>query len=82
MFPGHSATDIQFISSLGSASSVTPLTVGQTVFQFLRTSTSPPISVMIIDNLASELNGLRVECSYGDSMMSTTTINIIRNGMY
>ena len=80
-FPNQSVPETRFISSLGSADSVSPLTVGQTMFQFLRTSTSPLTSMMIIDNVTVELNGTRVDCSYGGSVMSTTIINVIRPGM-
>ena len=79
--PGRSVPELRFISSLGSAQSVTPLTVGQTVFQFFRTSTSPLISRMIINNVTVKLNGTRVDYSYAGSIMSTTTINVISNGM-
>ena len=50
------------------------------MFQFLRTSTSPLMSTMIIGNVAVGLNGTRVECTYGGSVMSTITINVIRIG--
>ena len=50
------------------------------MFQFLRTSVSPLMSVMIIDNVAVDLNGTRVDCSYGGGVMSTTTVNDIRIG--
>ena len=79
-FPGQSDPEIRSISSFGSANSSTPLTESQTMFQFLRTSVSPLMSVMIIDNVAVDLNGTRVECTYGGSVMSTTTINVIRIG--
>ena len=82
MIPGRSVPELRFITSLGGAQSVTPLTVGQTVFQFFRTSTSPLISRMTISNVSVELNGTRVDCSYGGSVTSTTIFNIIRNGMY
>ena len=81
--PGRSPPELRFISSTGNTDSVTPLTVGQTVFQFLRISTSPEplVSTMIIDNMSTSLNGTRVECSYGGRVMSTDIINVIGNGM-
>ena len=68
---------------MGIADSVSPLTVGETRFQFLRTSVSPLISTMIVDNVAVELNGTRVDCSYGSmgSLMSTSIMNVIGYGM-
>ena len=74
--------ELRFISSTGNADSVQALTVGQTIFQFLRISTSPEplVSTMIIDNVSTSLNGTRVECSYGGRVMSTY-INVIGNGM-
>ena len=79
---GRSQPELRFISSDGNTASVSPLIAGQTVFQFFRTSTSPLISVMIIDNVSTSLNGTRVECSYGGGVMETTVINVIRNGTY
>ena len=80
--PGHSVAELRFIPSSGNTARVTPLIVGQTVFQFLRTSTSPLAAVMIIDNVSTSLNGTRVECSYGGGVMSTDIINVIGNGVY
>ena len=77
----QSVPETHFNLSLGSADSSPPLTVGQTMFQFLRTSTSPLTSMMIIDNVAVELNGTRVDCSYVGSVMSSNIINVIRTGM-
>ena len=64
----------------GGADSALPLTVSQTMFQFLRTSVSPLISIMVIDNVNTILNGTRVECLYGDGVMSTDIINVIGSG--
>ena len=86
IIPGRSAPKLRFISSNGNTVSVTPLNVGQTMFQFLRTSTLPLISLMVIDNVSSDVNGTRVECSsyLNDSLrvMSTGIIKIIGNGEY
>ena len=77
MIPGRFGDEIRFISSDGSAeSAASTLTVGQTVFQFLRTSTSPLTSmIIIINNITSGLNGTRVDCSHGGSMVSTTIVD-------
>ena len=81
--PGRSQPEIRFISSMGpSENNVSVFAVGQTMFRFLRTSTSPLASLMIINNVAVELNGTQVDCSYGNIMVSTTVINVIRNGVY
>ena len=80
IFPNRPGFEQRFILSTGVADSATPLTVGETEFQFLRTSTSPLTSTMVIGNVNTTLNGTRVECSYGGSMMSTTIINILGNG--
>lgn len=83
--PGRLAAELRFISSDGNTDSVAPFIVGQTVFQFLRTSISPEplVSTMIIENVSTSLNGTRVECSYnyGDRVLSTYIINVIGNGM-
>ena len=70
----------RFISSGSSdESAASILTRSQTVFRFSRTSTSPLTSWIIVDNVSASVNGTRVECSDGGSL-STTTINVIRNG--
>ena len=74
--PGRPAPDTRFLSSSGSTASGTPLIVGQTVFQFLRTSVSPLTSTMVINNVSTSLNGTRLDCSYG-GVMETTIINVI-----
>ena len=74
--------EIRFISSGGPTESVaSTFTLGQTVFQFSRTSSSPLTSLIIIDNVTTSFNGTRVECSYRDRVMSTTIINVIGNGI-
>ena len=78
--PDRPAPDIRFLSSSGGTASVTPLIVGQTLFQFLRTSVSPLTSTMVINNVSTSLNGTRVECSYGGEVMETTIINVVGNG--
>ena len=79
--PGRSQPEIGYISSLGNIQSVTPLTVGQTVFQLFRTSTSPLTSDIVVSNVSVELNGTRMDCSYCGSLMSEAFISVIRNGM-
>ena len=76
----NSVPELRFLSSDGNTASVTSLIIEQTVFQFLRTSTSPLISLMVIDNVSSDVNGTRVECSYGGRVVSTDIINVI--GMF
>ena len=81
--PGRPTSEQRFFSSGGNTVSVTPVTIGQTVFQFLRTSTSPLTSLMVIDNVSSDVNGTRVECSYlGGRTVSTDIIKVIGNGEY
>ena len=83
MIPGHSQPDIRFISSAGpSENNVSAFAIGQTTFRFLRTSTSPLTSLMIINNVAAELNGTQVDCSYDNVMVSTTVINVFGNGNF
>lgn len=79
-FPDRSVPEERFVSSSGSTSSVAPLMVGQTEFQFLRTSLSPLRSIMEINNVTVELNGTIVECSSDGRVMSTNIINVIRSG--
>ena len=81
-FPNSSDPETRFISSGGSAeSSASTFTLGQTVFHFSRTSTSPLASLIIINNATTSLSGTRVDCSYDGSVMSATNINVIGNGM-
>ena len=80
--PSRPAPELRFISSGGNTISVTPLIVGQTVFQFLRTSTSPLTSLMVIDNVRTDVNGTRVECSFGGRVVSTDIIKVIGNCEY
>ena len=82
---GRSVPEVRFISSSSSADSVTPLTIGQTVFQFLRISTSPAplVSTVVINNVSPSLNGTRVECFYVDGrVVSRDIIFVIENGMF
>ena len=68
----------RFISSTGSAESQAPLIINYTEFQFLRTSTSPLMSTVLIDNVTAYLNGTRVECTGRDT--TSTTVIVIGNG--
>ena len=69
MVPDRLGSETWFISSSGSAeSTVSIFIVGQTVFRFLRISISPLISVIVINNVTSQLNGTIVNCSYGSSI--------------
>ena len=81
-FPHRPGYEQRLILAGDIADSASPFTVGQTVFQFLRTSISPLMSLMVIDNVSSILNGTRVDCSYGGGVMSTDIINVIGNGIY
>ena len=79
-FPHHPGYQLRDILTVGSAA---PLTVDQTMFQFLRTSVSPLMSTMVIDNVSAVFNETRVECLYGHQVMTTTIINVIPgNGMF
>ena len=80
-FPHRPGYERRLILAGVISDSASPLTVSQTVFKFLRTSVSPLISVMVIDNMSAILNGTRVECSYGGAVMSTNIINVIGSGM-
>ena len=83
-FSDQEHRETRFISSSGSADSVTPLTAGHTVFQFLRASESisPLISTMIIDNVIEHVHGTRIDCSYGGSLISTSIITVIGKFRY
>ena len=72
-------TEMRSIDSIGSAESQAPFFINHTEFQFLRTSVSPLISTMIINNVSIILNRTRVDCTY-DGMKSTTFINVIKYG--
>ena len=86
-FANRSGSETRFLTSGANTNSAPSLTLGQTVFQFLRISTSPLTSMMVIDNVAAELNGTRVECHSlsGSGVMATNTqilINVIGNGTF
>ena len=55
----------RFVSAMGSADSQIPLIIDQTTIDFLRTSTSPLISMITFTTVNVELNGTRVDCIYG-----------------
>ena len=81
--PSRLTPEIRILSSDGNTASVTPFIVGQTMFQFLRISTSPLTSLMVIDNVRTDINGTRVNYSYlGGRVVSTDIINVIGNGMF
>ena len=80
-FPHRPGFERRAILADGITDSASPLTVDQTMFRFLRTSTSPLVSRMVIDNVNTILNGTRVDCSYGGGVMSTDIINVIGNGI-
>ena len=79
MLPGRSP-ESRYISSLGMVDTVAPRTVGQTEFQFIRTSTSPLMSVIVIASLTAELTGTRVDCLSGGSVVAMSIINIPESG--
>ena len=62
--PNKQVTE-RFVSGMGSADSQIPLIIDQTTIYFLRTSTSPLISMITFTNVNVELNGTRVDCIYG-----------------
>ena len=78
--PDRPGTERRLILAGGGADSALPLTIGQTTFQFLRTLVSPLISIMVIDNVNTVLNGTRVDCLKEDGVMSTDIINVINIG--
>ena len=64
-----------------SENNVSVFAVGQTTFRFLKTSTSPLTSLTIINNVAVELNGTQVQCSYDNVMVSTILILLMSSEM-
>ena len=82
MIPGRSQPENRFISTTGaSENNASSFAIGQTMFRFIRTSTSPALrSLVIISNMTDVLNGMRVNCSYSNIMVSTTVINVFGNG--
>ena len=78
-FPHHIHPEERIISSIGSVDSQTPLLERSAYFQFLRTSRAPLISMMLIDNINSDLNETRIECMFGEP--TTTVITVIGNGI-
>ena len=77
--PSHSESEIRFFSSIGNLTE-SHLTVGETVFQFIRTSLSPLMSTMVINTITTSLNGTRVDCYDVDKLVSTAVINVVENG--
>ena len=53
--------------------------INEADLRFTRTSTSPLVSVVLIDNVTFSLNGARLNCSRSEGMTSTV-INVIRIG--
>ena len=78
-FPHHIHPEERIISSTGSVDSQTPLSERSAYFQFLRTSRTPLISTMLIDNINADLNETRIECMFGEP--TTTVITVIGNGI-
>ena len=78
-FPYHIYPEERLFTSIGLTDNQTPLLESSTYFQFLRTSRTPLISVMLIDNIDNNMNGTRIECVYGEAR-STTVIRVIGNG--
>lgn len=77
--PDH---DIRFISANNNISRVNALITDAADFVFLRTSISPQlVSMILIENVTVGLNGTRVSCSSGGEVISTTKINVIKNGI-
>ena len=68
-------------SAIVTPSDVSPshLEINGGDLRFTRTSTSPLVSVVLIDNVTSSLNGARLNCTHSEGMTSTV-INVIRNG--
>ena len=56
-----------------------PFVTSLGVFTFSRTSMSPLITVLEIDNITADLNETRVDCAHAEGM-STTVIIVIHNG--
>ena len=73
--PGVTPPERRIISSEANTDEEPTYSFNQTMFRFLRTSTSPLMSVMIINNF--KLKGMRVDCSD----VSTTVVNLFRNGI-
>ena len=53
-----------------------PITVNQTVIHFSKTSSSPLVSVLTINNVTTNWNQTMIECTHTEGM-SLTTIHII-----
>ena len=79
-FPYHYLPEVRIISSSGPADSQTPLLENSALFQFLRTSRTPLMSTMLIDNITTNLNGTKIDCWFNEGR-STTVIDVIRNGI-
>ena len=54
------------------------ISINGTDFVVARNSTSPLVSVVLIDNVTSSLNGATLNCTHSDGMTSTV-INVIGN---
>ena len=70
--PGE--TGIRFITRT-SPESEPPIIANQTVFHVSKTSNSPLTSIVSVDNVTSDLNQTRIECS----RVSITTIHVVGN---
>ena len=56
------------------------LTVNQVLFHFSITSTSPLTSTVVIDNVTTVANGIRLVCTHSAGMSTSQTINVVTNG--
>ena len=74
---------IQFISESGR-DVLDPIVANGVVYRFSRTSISPLVSVLQIDNVNANINGTRIECynNYRNEMLLTTVINVVENGEF
>ena len=79
--PYHYLPEVRIISSIGPVNSQTPLLENPTLFQFLRTSRTPLMSTMLIDNITAALNGTIIDCWVNEGR-STTIIDVIGNGSF
>ena len=53
------------------------ITVNQVLFRFSITSVSPLMSTVIIDNVTSNANGVRLVCTHSAGMSTSRTINVV-----
>jgi hypothetical protein len=77
----HRTPELRFIITVPNTTvnPFNPPNVAQ--FYFMKTSISPLVSMILIENVSIGLNGTRVEYSAGGEVIEATVLTVIENGI-